>query len=213
MFLFFKKNSTDGTSAVIEAVSTADSNSIPDLEEIPAHVNQFLLVFLICSPKDEQVFANSTTLADTNTKEVSSLATNCQQDANDNESGECTETMVISDDDTLVDMWGEEISVVMEKLKQERSYIRKDKPKLHDALTKLTMKSEDKKIDVFFCAQLSAMCAGLHLFLDKTLGYTWHHATKLASTAAGHGIKCAHKLCIWILTFVCKAKLPFFYYG
>ena len=121
VFSFFKKKSTDGTSVDIEAVSAADSNSIPDLEEIPDHVSLFLLVFLICSPKDEQVFANLTALAGTNTEEVSSSATNCQQDANDNESEGCTETMVISDDETIVDMWGEEISVLMEKLEQEES--------------------------------------------------------------------------------------------
>lgn len=213
VFSFFQKKSVDGTSPDIEAASTVDSDSIPDLEEIPAHVSQFLSVLFKFSPKDEQVFANSTAWAGTNTEEVNSSAANRQQDADDSESEGCTETVVISDDNALLDMWGEEISAVTEKLEQEKSYIRKDEPQLHDALTKLATKSKDKKIDVFFRARLSAMCAGLRLFLDETLGYTWRHATQLASTAAGHGIKYARKLRTWILTFVREAKLPFSRYG
>ena len=57
------------------------------------------------------------------------------------------------------------------------------------------------------------MAGMLNLYLDTVLSYTWHQASVLAARVAGHGVKHAHNLCIWICQFLHSGKLPFHRYG
>ncbi|KAJ7237080.1 hypothetical protein C8J57DRAFT_1529611 [Mycena rebaudengoi] len=57
----------------------------------------------------------------------------------------------------------------------------KDFPSLRRAAASLSVKSKDKKLDVFFRARITAMAATLHLYLDSQLSYTWREASMLDS--------------------------------
>jgi hypothetical protein len=64
----------------------------------------------------------------------------------------------------------------------------KDFPALRHARAQLNIKSQNKKIDVFFCARITAMAGTLNLYLDLMLFYLWHKCSLLATKTAGHGI-------------------------
>jgi len=64
----------------------------------------------------------------------------------------------------------------------------KDFPALRRARASLTVKSHDKKIDVFFCARISGMVGTLNLYLDPSLSYSWRECSLLVSKASGHGV-------------------------
>jgi len=49
----------------------------------------------------------------------------------------------------------------------------KDFPALRCAKARLTLKSKDKKLDVFFRSHLTAIVATLNLYLDPKLSYSW----------------------------------------
>lgn len=84
---------------------------------------------------------------------------------------------------------------------------------LRAACAKLTVKSKDKKLDVFFRARITAMVGVLNLYLDSHLSYTWRKASIVVSKAQGHGVKHARNLHQWILNFVRYDQLPLHRYG
>ncbi|KAJ7773743.1 hypothetical protein DFH07DRAFT_767684 [Mycena maculata] len=57
----------------------------------------------------------------------------------------------------------------------------KDFPALHRATASLSVKSKDKKLDVFFKAQITAMVGTLSLYLDSELSYTWQEASMIVA--------------------------------
>jgi hypothetical protein len=63
----------------------------------------------------------------------------------------------------------------------------KDFPALRRAVEKLTMKSRDKKLDVFFRARITAMVGTLNLYLDSKLSYSWRDASLVVSKLQGQG--------------------------
>ncbi|KAF8573614.1 hypothetical protein K439DRAFT_1624948 [Ramaria rubella] len=65
----------------------------------------------------------------------------------------------------------------------------RDFPALHQAREKLTIKSKDKKLDVFFRSRITSMVGTLNLYLDPELSYSWREASLLAAKAAGCGVK------------------------
>jgi hypothetical protein len=89
----------------------------------------------------------------------------------------------------------------------------KDFPELRRARAKLTVKSKDKLIDVFFRGRITGMLGMLNLYLDPELSYTWQQSSLLASKAAGHGVNHARNLRIWMLRFLNSGKLPLHRYG
>ncbi|KIJ41851.1 hypothetical protein M422DRAFT_255176 [Sphaerobolus stellatus SS14] len=88
-----------------------------------------------------------------------------------------------------------------------------DFPALQQAKTKLSVKSKDMKIDVFFCARINAMIGTLDLYLDSTLSYGWKEASMLAAKASGHGVYCARCIRRWIHQFLTSGKLLLHRYG
>ncbi|CAA7270186.1 unnamed protein product [Cyclocybe aegerita] len=89
----------------------------------------------------------------------------------------------------------------------------KDFPMLRRALAKLTVKSKDKKLDVFFRSRITGMVATLNLYLDSQLSYTWREASLIAAKAAGRGPNHARNLRKWICQFLKSGKLPLHRYG
>ena len=89
----------------------------------------------------------------------------------------------------------------------------KDFPALRRARASLSVKSRDKKIDVFFRARISAMVGTLNLYLDPMLSYSWRQSSLLAAKAAGHGVNHARNLRTWIRRFLTNGKLPLHRYG
>ena len=89
----------------------------------------------------------------------------------------------------------------------------KDFPALRRARATLTVKSKDKKLDVFFRSRITTMVGTLNLYLDPQLSYSWREASVLAAKAAGHGMRYARNLRIWIRRFLNSGKLPLHRYG
>jgi len=63
----------------------------------------------------------------------------------------------------------------------------KDFPTLRQAVTKLAIKSHDKKLGVFIRACITAMVGTLNLYLDSELSYSWHEASLVVSKTQGQG--------------------------
>lgn len=89
----------------------------------------------------------------------------------------------------------------------------KDFPALRRAKVRLTLKSKDRKLDVFFRSRITAMVATLNLYLNPELSYSWREASLIAAKAAGHGVNHARNLRIWIRRFLHSEKLPLHRYG
>jgi hypothetical protein len=88
-----------------------------------------------------------------------------------------------------------------------------DFPELRRARAKLTVKSKDKLLDVFFRSRITGMLGTLNLYLDPELSYSWRESSLLAAKAAGHGMNHARNLRTWILRFLNSGKLPLHRYG
>jgi hypothetical protein len=73
----------------------------------------------------------------------------------------------------------------MDELLNQLSH--KDFPQLHQARATLTIKSKDKKIDVFFQSHVMTMVRTLSLYLDHKLSCTWREASMLAAKVSGCG--------------------------
>ncbi|KAJ7616260.1 hypothetical protein B0H17DRAFT_1220279 [Mycena rosella] len=86
-------------------------------------------------------------------------------------------------------------------------------PSLRHALASLTIKSKDKKLDVFFRARITAMVGALNLYLDSELSYTWREASMIVSKSQGHGSYRARSIRSWIHAFLTSKKLPLHRYG
>jgi hypothetical protein len=84
----------------------------------------------------------------------------------------------------------------------------KNFPTLCRALAKLTVKSKDKKIDVFLRTRITAMAGTLNLYLDPELTYSWKQASLVVSKSQGHGIYHAQNIRQWIHRFINHGKLP-----
>jgi len=89
----------------------------------------------------------------------------------------------------------------------------KDFPALRRAKARLTLKSKDKKLDVFFQSCLTAMVATLNLYLDPKVSYSWQEASLVAAKAAGHGLNHARNLRSWIRQYLHSEKLLLHQYG
>jgi len=89
----------------------------------------------------------------------------------------------------------------------------KDFPALRRARASLTVKSHDKKIDVFFRARILGMVGTLNLYLDPSLSYSWRECSLLVSKASGHGVHHARNLRTWIRRYLSSGKLPLHRYG
>ncbi|KAF7330951.1 hypothetical protein MVEN_02435000 [Mycena venus] len=89
----------------------------------------------------------------------------------------------------------------------------KDFPTLRRAAASLSVKSKDKKLDVFFRARITAMAATLNLYLDSQLSYTWWEASMIVSRSQGHGPYHARCIRSWIHAFLTSRKLPLHRYG
>jgi hypothetical protein len=83
-----------------------------------------------------------------------------------------------------------------------------DFPALRRARAKLTVKSKDKKLDVFFRSRITAMVATLNFYLDAELSYSWRESSILAAKAMGRGVKHARNLRKWIKDYLHSEKLP-----
>ena len=88
-----------------------------------------------------------------------------------------------------------------------------DRAALSRALSALTDKSSDAKLDVFLRAHLTGMVGVLNLYLDPSLQYTWRGALEMVSKVQGCGVSCACRLREWILTFSRSGELPVHNYG
>ena len=84
----------------------------------------------------------------------------------------------------------------------------KNFPALCRALAKLTVKSKDKKIDVFLHARIMAMAGTLNLYLNPELSYSWRQASLVVSKSQGHGTYHAQNIRQWIHRFINYGKLP-----
>ena len=81
------------------------------------------------------------------------------------------------------------------------------------ALSALTDKSSDAKLDVFLWARLTGMVGVLNMYLDPSLQYTWRGASEMVSKVQGCGVSRARRLREWILTFSRSGELPVHNYG
>ena len=88
-----------------------------------------------------------------------------------------------------------------------------DSPALHCAQAKLTVKSKDKKLDVFFWSWIMAMVATLNFYLNTELSYLWQESSTLAAKAMGHGVNYAQNLQKWIKNYLHSEKLPLHHCG
>ncbi|KAJ6496130.1 hypothetical protein C8R45DRAFT_926645 [Mycena sanguinolenta] len=89
----------------------------------------------------------------------------------------------------------------------------KDFASLCCAAASLSVKSKDKKLDVFFRARIIAMAATLNLYLDSQLSYGWREASMIVSKSQGHGPYRARSIRNWIHAFLTSKKLPLHRYG
>lgn len=89
----------------------------------------------------------------------------------------------------------------------------KDFPALRRARVQLNMESQNKKIDVFFRARITAMAGTLNLYLDPMLSFSWRECSLLAAKAAGHGVYHARNIRTWIQQYLTTQKLPLHRYG
>ena len=69
-----------------------------------------------------------------------------------------------------------------------------DRAALSRAREQLSLKSQDKSLDVIFRACISAMVGVLNLFLDPELLYTWREASMIATKAQGGGSTRARRI-------------------
>ena len=88
-----------------------------------------------------------------------------------------------------------------------------DLPALRRACAELSVRSKDPRLDVFFCARITAMTATLNPFLDPEASLTWREASLVASKSQGHGVYHARKIWQWIHQFLSDGKLPLHSYG
>ena len=79
--------------------------------------------------------------------------------------------------------WSEETST--DRALNQLNY--KNFPALHQALAKLTVKGQDKKIDVLLHARITAMFGTLNLYLDPKVSYSWRQASLVVSRSQSHG--------------------------
>src|SRR5882672_1053983 len=73
--------------------------------------------------------------------------------------------------------------------------------------------SKDKKLYVFFQAQITAMCGTLNLYLDSELSYIWWEALLVVSKSQGQGPNHTCNICTWIHQFLSHRKLPLHHFG
>ncbi|KAK7060055.1 hypothetical protein R3P38DRAFT_2679776, partial [Favolaschia claudopus] len=88
-----------------------------------------------------------------------------------------------------------------------------DFPALRRATANLSVKSKDKKLDVFLRARISAMVGTLNLYLDSELSYGWREASMIVARSQGHGAYRARNIRSWIHNFLATKKLPLHRYG
>ena len=84
---------------------------------------------------------------------------------------------------------------------------------LHKAHAKLTVLSKDKKLDVVFCARITALVGTINLYMDSELSYTWCEASLIVAKSQGQGSNHAQNLHTWIHCFLHHGKLPLHHYG
>ena len=84
---------------------------------------------------------------------------------------------------------------------------------LHKAHPKLTVLSKDKKLDVAFCARITALVGTINLYMDSELSYTWCEASLIVAKSQSQGSNHARNLCTWIHRFLHHGKLPLHHYG
>ena len=84
---------------------------------------------------------------------------------------------------------------------------------LRSACAELTVRSKDKKLDVFFRSRITSMVATLNLYLDPELSYSWRNASVIAAKASGRGVNHARNLRTWLRRYLHKKKLPLHRYG
>ncbi|KAJ7498371.1 hypothetical protein B0H11DRAFT_2381653 [Mycena galericulata] len=82
----------------------------------------------------------------------------------------------------------------------------RDFPSLRRATASLSVKSKDKKLDVFFRARITAMAGTLNLYLDSELSYTWREASMIVARSQGHGSYRARCIRNWIHAFLTSKK-------
>ena len=86
--------------------------------------------------------------------------------------------------------------------------ILRDLPRLGKARKELTLKVNDKTLDVVFRVRVQAMVGLLNLFLDPGIKCTWREASQIMSKAQGHGESRARHIRAWVLRFVRSRTLP-----
>jgi hypothetical protein len=89
----------------------------------------------------------------------------------------------------------------------------KDFPALQRAVTKLAIKSHDKKLDVLFRARITAMVGTLNLYLDSELSYSWREASLVVSKTQGQGSNHARNIRTWIHQFLSRGVFPLHRFG
>jgi hypothetical protein len=89
----------------------------------------------------------------------------------------------------------------------------KDITSLQQAVKQLTLKSKDKKIDVFFYAHITAMVGTLNLYLDPDMSYGWREASFVVAKSSGNGVSHAQKIRTWIHCYLLNKTLPLHHYG
>jgi hypothetical protein len=89
----------------------------------------------------------------------------------------------------------------------------KDWKALATALPKLVGKSRNTKLDLILRAHLTGMIGVLNLYLDPKLQSSWTNLSMVVAKVEGRGVKRAHNLCEWILSFVQSRELPVHHLG
>jgi hypothetical protein len=87
--------------------------------------------------------------------------------------------------------------------------ILKDTEKVRQAKAALTVKSRDKKLDVFLRSRIIAMLGTLNLWMDPQVLCTWKEASVIVTRAQGSGAaNHARNIRKWTLTFLHMGQLP-----
>jgi hypothetical protein len=86
--------------------------------------------------------------------------------------------------------------------------ILRDLPRLEKARKELTLKVNDRMLDLVFRVRVQAMVGLLNLFLDPGIKYTWREASQIVSKAQGHSKSRAQHIRAWVLMFVRSRTLP-----
>ena len=86
--------------------------------------------------------------------------------------------------------------------------ILRDLLRLGKARKELTLRVNDRTLDVVFRVRIQAMVGLLNLFLDPGIKCTWREASQIISKAQGHGESCARHIQAWVLRFVRSRTLP-----